>query len=274
MPTVRELMSEGVLTCEAGATAGDIAALLVRHRIHAVFVVAAEGGRPIGVLSDHDLLAGEWLGDDETGLALMTSVTAGDLMSAPVLEIDAGADLTDAARVFVEERVSRLLVLEDGQPAGVLSVSDVIAAAGGGRRRRGSVADVMSYGIVVCQPDAPLTAAARAMTERRSRSIVVVDIAGRPVGVITGHDIVRVLAEGSDATTVGEVMSRDILGIAPDATLREAADRMLEHAVHRLVVLDPTPGGAAPIGIISTSDIVGEMAQPGSVWRSAAGDRA
>lgn len=31
-------------------------------------VVAAEGGEPLGVVSDTDLLAGEWLGGDPEGL--------------------------------------------------------------------------------------------------------------------------------------------------------------------------------------------------------------
>jgi CBS domain-containing protein len=55
-------------------------------------------------------------------------------------------------------------------------------------------------------------------------------------------------------------MSRDILSIAPDATLREAAKLMLRHRVHRLVVVDPTPVIAAPVGVISTTDIVAAMA--------------
>jgi CBS domain-containing protein len=119
---------------------------------------------------------------------------------------------------------------------------------------------------VVGQPDASIAAAARAMTERRSRSIVVVDVAGRPVGVVTGHDLLRVLGD-KDASTIADEMSGEILSIAPDATLREAAERMLRHRVHRLVVVDPIPAGAAPIGVISTTDIVAAMTSvpPGDV---------
>lgn len=54
--------------------------------------------------------------------------------------------------------------------------------------------------------------------------------------------------------------------IVPDASLREAADRMLEHEVHRLVVLED--GASSPIGIVSTADIVVEMARPGSKWEN------
>jgi CBS domain-containing protein len=138
-------------------------------------------------------------------------------------------------------------------------VSDVVAFIGERPRPRETLAQVMSHAIVVSQPDASIAAAARAMTDRRSRSIVVVDVAGRPVGVVTGHDLLRVFGD-ERASTVADVMSREILSVAPDATLREAAERMLRHRVHRLVVVDPTPGGAAPIGLISTADIVAALA--------------
>jgi CBS domain-containing protein len=98
----------------------------------------------------------------------------------------------------------------------------------------------------------------RAMTERRSRSIVVVDVVGKPLGVDTGHDLLRVLGDDG-ASKVAEVISREILSIEPDATLREAAERM-RHRVHRLVVVDPTPVVAAPVGVVSTADIVAAMA--------------
>lgn len=257
MTAVRELMTEKILTCPPDASPADIARVLVSRRVHAVFVLD-DDGRPAGVVSDTDLIAGESPGGD-AGLASMGDVTARQLMTAPVRTIDAGAEVTEAAARLVEEHVGRFLVLEDGRPVGVLSVSDVVAFIGERPRARQTLAQVMSHAIVVSQPDASLAAAARAMTERRSRSIVVVDVVGKPIGVVTGHDLLRVLGD-ERATKVADVMSREILSIEPDATLREAAERMLRHRVHRLVVVDPTPVIAAPVGVISTADIVAAMA--------------
>jgi len=42
---------------------------------------------------------------------------------------------------------------------------------------------------------------------------------------------------------------------------------MLEHEIHRLVVVDPAAPDAVPLGVVATTDIVAEMAEPGSVWR-------
>jgi CBS domain-containing protein len=116
----------------------------------------------------------------------------------------------------------------------------------------------MSHAIVVSQPGASIAAAARG----DDRAPVAIDRGRRrrrkAVGVVTGRDLLRVLAD-EGPVTVADVMSREALSIAPEATLCDAAERMVRHRVHRLVVVDPTPGGAAPIGLISTRDIIAAM---------------
>jgi CBS domain-containing protein len=58
------------------------------------------------------------------------------------------------------------------------------------------------------------------------------------------------------------------LTIDINASLREAADMMIKHHHHRLVVIDDQEPDAFPLGVISSFDIVAEMARPGSVWQS------
>jgi CBS domain-containing protein len=57
------------------------------------------------------------------------------------------------------------------------------------------------------------------------------------------------------------------LTISMDATLQEAASKMIENHYHRLVVVDPVDPESMPLGIISSFDIVAEMARPGSDWQ-------
>ena len=56
------------------------------------------------------------------------------------------------------------------------------------------------------------------------------------------------------------------LTIESTASLRQAADKMIEHHHHRLVVVDPTEPEAVPVGVLSSYDIVDALARPGSVW--------
>jgi predicted transcriptional regulator len=158
-------------------------------------------------------------------------------------------------------------VTDDNRSAvGVISVSDLIAPLGRPSGARQRVRDVMSHAIVTCPPTTSLRGAARAMTERRSRSIVAVDENGRAVGVVTGNDLLSLYDAGDPDATVADLMSAPIT-CDPDLPLPEAADLMISNEVHRLVVTDASRPLAAPIGIVSTSDIVAEMAQAGSVWQ-------
>ena len=67
---VRDLMHRGLITCRQNAALGQVAVLLTQHHVHAL-VVADRDGRPVGILSDYDLLAGEWLSADTDSLAAM-----------------------------------------------------------------------------------------------------------------------------------------------------------------------------------------------------------
>ena len=265
MTRVSDLMSSPVVSCAADTTLGELATLLAERRIHGV-VVLDEAGGAAGVVSDTDVLAGEWLATDEESLATMRSMTAGELMTSPPVTIDADAPLGDAAARLHAKRLARLVVLRDGRPVGVLATSDLVHRLGRGRVGRDTVADVMSHGLVACREGASVREVARLMTDRHARALVVVRADGRPLGVVTGTDLLPLVGTDAGERPVAELMHPPIT-IGPGASLREAADLMLEHEIHRLVVVDPDDPDAVPLGIVATTDIIGEMAEPGSVWR-------
>jgi CBS domain-containing protein len=259
-------MTAEIVSCPGEATLATLAATLIDRHVHAVFVLG-EDGRPAGVVSDFDLLAGEWLGTDTASLSTLRAITAAELMTAPAETIDLGVSAAEAAARMRELRLGRLLVTdEEGSAVGVISVSDLIAPLGKPTGERRTVSDVMSYAIVTCLPDASIAALARAMTERHSRSVVVVDEAGRAVGVVTGTDLLSQY-EGETSKTAAELMKSPVISARPDLPLAQAAESMIQHEVHRLVVLDSAGSEGAPIGIVSTSDIIAEMAQADSVWQ-------
>ena len=264
---VRDYMHPGVITCRADATLGQVAVMLTQHHVHAL-VVADRDGRPLGIISDFDLLAGEWLTADPESLEAMRTMTAGELMSTPIDTVEANTSFSQAARRMREEQIHRLLVLEAGKPVGVISVSDFVAGlAATVPPRRETVADVMSDAMLTCRDKTPVIAAARAMTDSSYRSVLVVNARGKPVGVVSGMDLLAFCEQDDcEDATVAQVM-HPALTIHMSASLREAADKMIKHHHHRLVVVDPDEPESVPLGIISSFDIVAEMARPGSVWQ-------
>jgi CBS domain-containing protein len=57
--------------------------------------------------------------------------------------------------------------------------------------------------------------------------------------------------------TVGEVMTRGVVTVTPGATVAEAARRMLDRGVHRVLVVE----GEALVGIVTSFDILGVVSR-------------
>jgi signal-transduction protein with cAMP-binding, CBS, and nucleotidyltransferase domain len=59
--------------------------------------------------------------------------TVAEVMSRQVIEVAAGAPVTEAARIMERERIHRLIVVEDGALVGILSSFDLVRAVAAGR---------------------------------------------------------------------------------------------------------------------------------------------
>lgn len=126
-----------------------------------------------------------------------------------------------------------------------------------------SVAELMSIDPVTIGADEPAQAAERLMAERRVSGLPVVDREGRLVGVVSQTDLVRAHAAGQSLATwpglaVRHLMTAPALTIRADESLVDAARRMEDRHVHRLVVV--ASDGETPVGVVSTLDLVGSLA--------------
>jgi CBS domain-containing protein len=260
-------MHTGLITCKPNATLGQVAVLLDQHQVHAL-IVTDRDGRPNGIISDLDLMAGEWLSSDAESMKVMQSLTAADLMTQPIDTVEAKVPISEAVNLLIEKHVSRLLVTDSGKPVGIISLSDFIASmAERAQINRNTVADVMSDAILVCRGKTPLASAARAMTSAGWRSVLVVDAKGKILGVVSGLDLLPYIKNGLDEKMVVRDVMHPALTIDLHASLQEAAEMMIKNHHHRLVVTDKDDPDAFPLGAISTFDIVAEMARADSIWQ-------
>ncbi len=265
---VRDLMHSGVVSCRSDISLGQVARLLAENHVHSLFIFNGEK-LPVGVITDFDVMAGEWLSGDPESLAVMRTMTAGELMSSPVEMIDVNVPASDAAQRMREEEIRRLLVVDRGEPVGVISVSDFIAdLVSRISLKRDKVSDVMSDAYLVCRDKTPLLAAIRAMSDSGWRSVVVVDAHGKPLGIFSGLDLLACcdVEQALDSILVTDVMHPP-LKIGMNASLQAAAQMMIENHHHRILVIDPEEINSLPLGVISSFDIVSEMARPDSVWQ-------
>jgi CBS domain-containing protein len=111
-------MHPGTLTCGADDSLQDVAAIMAAHHVHAVVITSANGGRPIGVVSDLDVAAAVAAGAD---------CSAREAAATEALTVSADEPLPNAAHLMSEHGVSHLLVVDgaSGYPLGVLSTLDI-----------------------------------------------------------------------------------------------------------------------------------------------------
>lgn len=266
--TIHDLMHKGLITCPPTTALGQVAALLDEHQIHAL-VVAEQPEQPLGIITDFDLLAGEWLSVDDESLNTMRQLTARDLMTSPIETVDVETPVREAAERMDRKDIHRMLVTEAGKPVGVISISDFVAGIAEQEPiRRATVGDVMSGTFLVCRDDNTVISAARTMTQAGWRSIIVVDSGGRLQGVISGHNLVHLAGSDIDENLqIRDFVNRNLITVDVNASLQQAADMMIKNHRHRIVVVDDEAPDNFPLGVISSFDIVAEMARPQSIWQ-------
>jgi predicted transcriptional regulator len=146
----------------------------------------------------------------------------------------------------------------------------------------GTVRDVMTPDVVKLRQDMSLREAANVLSQAQISGAPVVDYQGKCIGVLSATDFVRcALNPGVDSTILDRVahnipvdwqllpavelpvepvrkyMTRDVVTIGPEASIRYAARLMLDAHIHRLMVVDAQD---RPIGILSSTNILAAVA--------------
>ncbi len=116
-----------------------------------------------------------------------------------------------------------------------------------------TVKDIMTKDVVTVESNKTVFEAAALMSEKGLGCLIVV-IKAFPVGIVTERDIVRriVAKRSSLDAKVSEVMTKTLITVEPDTSLKEAARVMSTNKIHRLPVLKQNK----LVGIVAASDFV------------------
>lgn len=116
-----------------------------------------------------------------------------------------------------------------------------------------TVKDIMTKEVVTIETSKTVFEAAELMSSKGVSCLIVV-IQAFPVGIITERDIVRriVAKRSSLDVKVTEVMTKTLITVDPDRSLKESARIMLNNKIRRLPVLKNNK----LVGIVAASDFV------------------
>ena len=115
-----------------------------------------------------------------------------NLMRSPVVTVDPGQSLQQAAQAMAEHGIGSVVVEEGGRVVGILTERDVMhAAARLGDVRQARVADHMTAPVVTAAPNWDVSVAAAEMHDRRIRHLVVLE-QDTVAGVLSVRDVMSV----------------------------------------------------------------------------------
>ena len=115
---VTEAMSRSIVTVEEGASVAEASLSMYNKREGCAIVLRQ--GKPFGIVTDRDVtwkVAGKGLDPKNVKVA--------EIMSTPLITIDADADLSEAAKTMKKHKIWRLAVIKEGTLQGVLTAADI-----------------------------------------------------------------------------------------------------------------------------------------------------
>jgi len=209
---VADVMTRPVITVFAGESLGSATSQMIKSNLKRLPVVDSNG-RLVGVLSRLDILrqvANSPLPMPEHHLPAGSFKTVGDIMSSDIPMAGQDDDLSALIEKFAKTDSHRLIVVDTGGKAvGLVSDSDVIARVQPASRRgilnalrqigkppagKETALELMSPGPLTGSPSMPVVEAIKIMLVDSRKWLVVVDEAGRPLGLVDRQIILEAIA--------------------------------------------------------------------------------
>ena len=240
MPTIIELVKDHSDRMSPETSLRELAARMLSRGVSSVIIT--DNGAAVGIVTESDLLRIMRRGGSP-------DQPAREAMSSPVHTVTANTDFREAYREAANLGIRRIVVTDQaGLPVGTVTESDFRKHLGPDFfMHLNSVDTLMETRFPRLPPDAALGDALTAMEAVRCSCAIVAD-GRKPLGILTERDVVRLFLRGEGAAPLGTVMTSPTITIDSDRPLAEAAQRMLDHDIRHLAVVDR---GGHLVGLLS-----------------------
>jgi CBS domain-containing protein len=168
-----------------------------------------------------------------------------EVMTTEVMTVGPDTGLKAAARLMIDNGISGLPVVnDDGTLVGIITEADFLSREARRSHRRyrrllealfgeretqpagDTVGDAMTRHPVVVDPDTRVAEAAREMADRSIKRLLVVDEAGKLVGIVSRADIMRLFTrpDAAIAEQIRDDVATRVLMIDPDRVSIEVSE--------------------------------------------------
>jgi len=173
------------------------------------------------------------------------------------ITLEQNMTLLNARNTMIKYNISRIVVVKDRLPVGILTEKDIAkflySEVPSRRLDEIMVKEIMSKDLVTVEEDSDSRKCAKLMLEKGISSLIVVDRSKNLKGILTKTDLLYAYIENfAGEHLIGEFMTKRVLTIAPDEALHMAVLLMSSHKVSRIVVVR----NDHLIGIITGRDLL------------------
>ena len=123
--SVDSIMTKGVKTAKPSESVRAVASIMNQKNIGSVVITETENNFPVGIITERDIVS--IVGETEI---LMPELLARDIMSKPVITINARSSIRDAIQTMQLKNIRRLPVFdnEKAMTVGIVTDKDIFRA--------------------------------------------------------------------------------------------------------------------------------------------------
>lgn len=243
---VCSIMSRDVITLEPKESLRSALEKMNLNKVSCV--VVAEGKKPVGILTERDIIQLIHHNIDFDVTELMS------VMKSPVIAVSEETDIPEAANLMEINDLRRLVVV-DGEHniIGIITQTDVIKTLSidyfvSFRKAE----NIMTRNIISIEREDSLLKAIELMSKNHVSCVLVIED-NKLAGIITERDITKAIAENRVLNNIEGIMTSPVFTVNKDTNLYDATRLMEENRLRRVVVVD-SEGNV--VGIVTQSDIV------------------
>jgi len=171
-----------------------------------------------------------------------------EIATSEYIEVDSAERLGKVRSIFDRENPKGLIVTRDGEYAGVIGERDLVRS----RIEDDTKAGVLMKSAPRVDRTEDVREVARVLVEGNTK-IAPVYQGEQLWGIVTADAILEAVLDSLDALTVEQIQTEDVVTIGEKSHVGQAINRLREHGVSRLPVVDKE-GDLA--GVLTTHDIV------------------
>ncbi len=273
------------ITLEPNNTLYDARNCLLKYNISRVLI--AKDNKPLGIITEKDIARFLYT---EMPNRRLDQITINEIMSKNPVTVEEQTDLNVCAKTMLDKKISSIIVVDkNGDLRGIFTKSDlIIIMYGNYSHNKIKTEQYMTKKVITVTPDENLHMILLLLADNQiSRVPVTRD--NRPVGIISGHDLLpvsilfgtgvlgkywtteqelisrrhaqRVIPSGIKAVFLArDIMKYDPITITKESDLIEAAQIMSNNRISGLPVVADDSAEAGLVGIITKTDIVKAIA--------------